>query len=175
MKKKVVFLLCTVMAIYSCFVGCGNKTVSEPKTNDAQKEVSANKEEATEEKEEAKEESNKDFDGSSFSDIGSGTFFISTPSGTSQDGNVPVFLKDAGTLMTEVGYSAREMDGTHLTYFYIDGMENDKDQISDTDGSLIINGDMLSEGTHTVEVVQYDTDEPTGNVITYKSATYEVK
>lgn len=175
MKKKVVFLLCTVMAIYSCFVGCGNKTVSEPKTNDTKKEVSANKEEATEEKEEAKEESNKDFDGSSFSDMGSGTFFISTPSGTSQDGNVPVFLKDAGTLMTEVGYSAREMDGTHLTYFYIDGMENDKDQISDTDGSLIINGYMLSEGTHTVEVVQYDTDEPTGNVITYKSATYEVK
>jgi len=107
--------------------------------------------------------------------MGSGTFFISTPSGTSQDGNVPVFLKDAGTLMTEVGYSSREMDGTHLTYFYIDGMENDKDQISDTDGSLIVNGDMLSEGTHTVEAVQYDTDEPTGNVITYKSATYEVK
>ena len=51
MKKKVVFLLCTVMAIYSCFVGCGNKTVSEPKTNDTKKEVSANKEEATEEKE----------------------------------------------------------------------------------------------------------------------------
>ncbi len=168
MKKKVVFLLCTVLAISSCFIGCGNKTTSEPKTNDAQKEVSANKEEA-------KEESNKDFDGSSFSDMGSGTFFISTPSGTSQDGNVPVFLKDSGTLMTEVGYSSREMDGTHLTYFYIDGMENDKDQISDTDGSLIVNGDMLSDGTHTVEAVQYDTDEPTGNVITYKSASYEVK
>lgn len=168
MKKKVVFLLCTVMAIYSCFVGCGNKTVSEPKTNDTKKEVSVNKEEAT-------EESNKDFDGSSFSDMGSGTFFISTSSGTSEDGNIPVFLKDAGILMTEVGYSARGMDGSHLTFFYIDGMENDKDQISDTDGSLIINGDMLSEGTHTVEAVQYDIDEPTGNVITYKSATYEVK
>ena len=44
MKKKVVFLLCTVLAISSCFIGCGNKTTSEPKTNDAQKEVSANKE-----------------------------------------------------------------------------------------------------------------------------------
>lgn len=166
MKKKVVFLLCTVMAISSCFVGCGNNPTHEQEKN-TQSESSIS--------EENEKDTRKDFDGSDFSDMGSGTFFISTSSGTSEDGNIPVFLKDAGILMTEVGYSARGMDGSHLTFFYIDGMENDKDQISDTDGSLIINGDMLSEGTHTVEAVQYDIDEPTGNVITYKSATYEVK
>jgi len=41
MKKKTILLLCSVLAISSCFIGCGNKTVSEPKTNDTKKEVSA--------------------------------------------------------------------------------------------------------------------------------------
>lgn len=173
MKKKIVSLLIVSCIILSSAIGCGSKNETQSKDNSTSAQTN---QVASESKEsEPEEESNKDFDGSGMSEIGNGTFYISTPGGTSEDGNVPVFLDAERTMMTEVGYSAREMDGTHLTYFYIDGMENDKDQISDTDGSLIINGDMLSEGTHTVEAVQYDTDEPTGNVITYKSATYEVK
>lgn len=173
MKKKIVSLLIVSCIILSSAIGCGSKTETHSKDNSANNQTKQTVD-ASKESEPA-EENNKDFDGSGMSELGNGTFYISTPGGTSEDGNVPVFLDMGSTMMTEVGYCARGIDGTHLTYFYIDGMENDKGQVADTDGSLIITDDALDTGVHTVEAVQFDTDDSTGTVIAYKYASYEVK
>ena len=50
-----------------------------------------------------------------------------------------------------------------------------KEQLAHSQISLDLTGDMLSVGTHTVQVVQYDSDDPSGEMITYKSANYEIK
>lgn len=55
-------------------------------------------------------------------------------------------------------------------------MLNTKEQLGEmTQTTITLQDNSLKEGKHKVEVVQYDNDEQTGNPITYKAATYEVK
>ena len=53
--------------------------------------------------------------------------------------------------------------------------ETSKEQLAETQTGIDLEGDALKVGTHKVEVVQYDNDDPSGTVITYKTASYEVK
>lgn len=116
-----------------------------------------------------------DFDGSGYSEMGEGTFALQTPSGSSEDGSTPYIFADSDLLMTEVGFTGFDADGSHLTYIYVDGMEQAKEQIGDYQGGITLTDDLLKEGIHKVEFVQYDTDDPSGNVIMYKTASYEIK
>lgn len=116
-----------------------------------------------------------DFDGSGYSEMGAGDFAIQTPSGSSEDGSVPFIFADSDTYMDGFGYTGFDVDGSHLTYIYVDGMEQAKEQIADFQSSIDLTGDLLKEGVHKVEFVQYDTDDPSGNVIMYKTASYEIK
>lgn len=118
----------------------------------------------------------KDFDGSSYSEMGQGSFGIVNQSGSTLEGNdVVVFVDNPKTDLIQIGYESLEMDGSTLTYIYIDGMLNDKVQIGDSQGSLTLAKEWLSEGEHLVEAVQFDGDEPGGEVKTYKPAKYTIK
>lgn len=78
--------------------------------------------------------------------------------------------------MTQIGLDAESFDGSKLSYIYVDGMLNSKEQLGDmSQTTLTLEGDALKEGNHDVEVVQFDNDETTGNHIPYKKASYEVK
>lgn len=116
----------------------------------------------------------QDFSGD-YEDMGDGTMYIACASGTSEDGNVPVLFEAADTVLDQIGLDSMGMDGSHLSYIYIDGKETAKEQLAESQISLDLQGDALKEGTHKVEVVQYDNDDPSGTVITYKTAAYEVK
>ena len=179
MKKKTLILLTAMAVTVGCFTGCGSESTTDTqKTETTETTESTATSDTTEDETEVEEtttEDTKDFDGSELSDTGSGTFYISTAAGTSEDGSAPVLFVEEDTLLVQIGYTARDFDGSHLSFIYVDGMETDKSQIADTDGTLDLSEDALSTGTHTVEVVQYDSDDATGNVITYKSASYEVK
>ena len=97
-----------------------------------------------------------------------------TAGGTSENGNIPViFVADESLIQIELDTS--EFDGSKLSYIYIDGTLNNKCQLGDSQLPLDLSGDSLSVGTHTVEVLQYDNDSPDGNLVTYKSASYEIK
>ncbi len=111
-----------------------------------------------------------------YKSCGKGSFSISTPSGTSENGNVPIIYigKDEATSYG-LGFSARGFDGSKLSYEYIDGYLISKNQISDEDSSIYAKANNLTNGKHKVEIVQYGTNKPEGKIVTYKSAFYEVK
>lgn len=112
-----------------------------------------------------------DFDGSSFTDMGQGEFYIQSSSGSSEDGSEVFFFFDDQVLMNSLGFSAWDFDGTKMTHIYVDGVEVMTEQLANTQGSIELSGNMLSIGSHKVEAVQFEND----NVVTYKSCNYEVK
>lgn len=172
MKKRILAMIfAAFMAL--AMAGCGSNTSN----NDSTDSGSASAQTTTQgsaTSAPASESSTKDFSGD-YEDTGSGTITVSTPSGTSEDGNVPVLFVGKDDMLVQISLDTEELDGGKLSYIYIDGMLSTKEQLADSQIPLDLSGDSLSAGTHTVEVVQYDTDEPTGEVVTYKSAAYEVK
>lgn len=116
----------------------------------------------------------KDFDGSSYNEIGDGTFYLINESGTTENGNIIVIYADKDTVMTQIGADTLGFDGSLLSYIYIDGMETSKEQLADSQTSITLEKDALAVGVHVVECVQYENNDTDGSVITYKSGSYEV-
>ena len=173
MKKKIVMLLLASTLAFS-MVACGGS--EESKKEGAKTESTESKEEVKEEepKEEVKKENKKDLPDGQYSDMGAGTMHIATAGGTSENGNVPtIFVSDE--ILLQIGLNTSEFDGSKLSYIYVDGMENAKEQLADTQTVIDLSENALKAGKHTVEIVQYENDEPTGTMVTYKKAEYEVK
>lgn len=164
MKRRIVVLLLSA-ALAVSMTACGG---TEDKQDSKKAETTSK---STEKK---KEEKKKDIPEGTFSETGTGTMYISTPGGTSENGEVPVLYASEDE-MTSIGLDAWEFDGSKLSFIYIDGVLNSKEQLADTQTSLTIEGDAVKEGTHIVEVLQFDGDEPSSTPVTYKKAEYEVK
>lgn len=147
MKKKL-FIFALIAVMVMAFTACGGETSS--------KQVA------------------KDFEGI-YEDMGDGIMYISTPDGTSENRNIPVLYVGKDTSLIQIGLKAWGMSGSNLSHIYIDGMENTTEQLADTQTSLNLTGDALTEGAHIVEVVQFANDDPSSDVIVYKAAMYEVK
>lgn len=163
MKKLLIILMSAALTVSIAACGSGDSTPSE--TQSAEPETTVD----------TTQEMILDFDGSSYSEMGEGTFALQTPSGSSEDGSVPYIYVDSDLIMTDVGYTGFDVDGSHLTYIYVDGMSQGSEQISDYQGSISLTDGLLDEGVHKVEFVQYDTDDPSGAVIMYKTASFEIK
>ena len=160
MSKKILGLvLVGVLALG--MIGCSNsKEENKANENTTKEEVS----------------SKKDIPSGLDKEIGNGTIVLSTAGGTTENGNIPTVFVGQDTLLEQIGLSAENFDGSKLSYVYIDGMINTKEQLGEmTQTTITLQDNSLKEGKHKVEVVQYDNDEQTGNPITYKVATYEVK
>lgn len=102
--------------------------------------------------------------------------YLSTAGGTTEDGNIPVVSASSDMQIKQIGINANGYDGSMMAYVYIDGNLVDKQQLSDSQSTLDLSGDSLSEGTHKVEVVQYTGDTVSAdNVATYQTMQYEIK
>lgn len=86
-----------------------------------------------------------------------------------------VLFEASDTVLDTIEINTTGFDGSILSYIYIDGMLNTKEQLGDSQSSINLEKDALAEGTHKVEVVQYDTNEPDGTMVTYKTASYEIQ
>lgn len=106
---------------------------------------------------------------------GDGDFLIVCAGGNTENGNVPVEYVDSDTSLSQIGYESRNFDGSKLSFIYVNGMLQDKQQLSDSQNSLELKDDLLKPGTYKVEVVQYDNDDPSGEMLTYKTCEYEIK
>lgn len=160
MSKKILGLvLVGVLALG--MIGCSNsKEENKANENTTKEEVS----------------SKKDIPSGLDKEIGNGSVVLSTTGGTTENGNTPVVFVGQDTLLEQIGLSAENFDGSKLSYVYIDGMLNTKEQLGEmTQTTITLQDNSLKEGKHKVEVVQYDNDEQTGKPVTYKVATYEVK
>ena len=117
----------------------------------------------------------RDLSEGDYEEMGPGTVSVSTPGGTSVNGNVPVLYADSDSLLIQIGLNAWNFNGGALSYVYIDGILNTKEQLANTQTVLSLSDNALSEGIHTVEVVQYENDDPSAEMTVYKSMQYEVK
>lgn len=188
MKKKIVVLLMSCVLSFS-FVACGNsKSESQEPKEQVENEVEDDKddvddtdvddadEQEVEDNDQDQDDSERDFPAGNYTDTGSGSFSVQTPAGDSADGSVPVLFVSDDDMLIQIGYLAESMDGSHLSYIYVDGMEVAQEQLGEiAQGVLDLHDDTLEEGVHTVEVVQYSTDKPDGEIVTYKTCQYEVK
>lgn len=171
MKKKIITLILATSMAFS-FTACGSEKAESAPTNST---TSVNTD--SEESDTSAETTNstpKDLPDESYQDMGTGTICLYTPGGSSENGNIPIIFVDSETLI-QVGLDSLDFEGSKLSYIYVDGMLTTKEQLAHSQISLDLTGDMLSVGTHTVQVVQYDSDDPSGKMITYKSANYEIK
>ena len=157
--KKILVLMLALVLVF-VFAACGDNI----NTNGSKSKETKTGEKKVE----------KDFKGD-YEDMGAGSIFICTPNGTSQHGNIPVLFYDDDMLLMQIELAANDFDGSKLSYVYVDGMEKDKFQFGGTRITINLEKGDLKVGTHKVEVVQYDTDKPDGNVVTYKVAQYEIK
>jgi len=163
MSKKILGLVLVGVLVLG-MIGCSN-------SKEANK---ANK--ANENTTKGEGSSKKDIPSGLDEEIGNGSVVLSTPGGTTENRNTPIVFVGQDTLLDQIGLSAENFDGSKLSYVYIDGMLNTKEQLGEiTQTTITLQDNSLKEGKHKVEVVQYDNDEQTGTPVTYKVATYEVK
>lgn len=164
MKRTLCLLLAAIMAL--ALSACGNSAPEASQSTGAKQTAASTSVAETEP---------KDFPDGDYKETGNGSMYISTPGGTSENNAVPVLFVEVADSLIQIGLNSQEMDGSKLSYIYVDGMLNAKEQLGDAQISLDLQGDALTVGTHKVEVVQYDNDQPDGKLVTYKSASYEVK
>lgn len=183
MKKKLAAVIISAMMVSLTACGSGSSTSSQSTSNTSAQSTSA-AESVTETDnssadhaatEETAKNADLDFDGSSQSDTGNGSFYLVTASGSTENGDPVVVYAGSDDILIQIEFDTSGINGGSLSYIYVDGMEKDKEQVSDSQVSLDLSEDDLSVGTHKVELVQFENDDPTGNVTTYKSAEYEVK
>ncbi|MGM9621733.1 MAG: hypothetical protein ACI3X2_00200 [Butyricicoccus porcorum] len=170
-KRFFVIAAASLMAI-SMLSACSGSSASkteQPDNNAGSAATSSSQQDASE------TVSKRDLPEGDYADTGAGTMYISTASGTSEDDVVPVLFVSDEDILIQIGLDTIDFDGAHLSYIYVDGMLNTREQLSESQISLDLSGNALSVGQHDVEVVQYDSDEPDGQIVTYKAATYEVK
>lgn len=187
MKKKIVVL---ALALSVVMAGCGSSsssTTSSAESKAASSESSVTSESTTDTTTVSSSSTTNTTTASSSSatatagkidaaDTGSATVYISTASGTSENGEVPVEIISQDTTADQIGVTAENFDGVKMTYIYIDGIVNNITQYGEmTDDVIELEGDALKEGTHNVQFIQYDNDSEDGNVVECHSAQYEVK
>lgn len=168
----------TIITIAFCAIitGCG----SQPKEAASQQESTTTAvEEATQVVQESTGSTTKSidesrFDGSQYKDMGSGTIYLVNESGSTENGDDIIVYAGKDDWAISMELDAWEFDGKILSYIYIDGTLVDKQQLADTQMTLMLSEDSLAPGPHKVEVVQYENNDEGGNVITYKSSGYEV-
>ena len=78
-------------------------------------------------------------------------------------------------LSEQISLYAEEFDGSLISYIYVDGVQISKEQLSDSQIAVDFQKAQLTEGKHEVEVVQYTGNDTKKDIVTYKSAKYEVK
>ena len=110
-----------------------------------------------------------------YEEKGTGTVYVSGTNETSEDSNIPVVYSGAGSWPLLIGLYARDLNGGELSFIYIDGILNSKVQLSNKEAFLSLSGNAKATGIHTVEVVQYENDDPDSAMTVYRSMQYEVK
>lgn len=166
MKKLIVAIL--IGALATGLISCG-KTKQAP-TETTKEESSSKKNEGTK----TEEPTVKFPEGQS--EIGKGKITVSTPAGTSENGNVPVLFVEKDAVIIQIGLIGENLDGTKQCYIYINKKFQEKIQMGEhAQISLNLSKELLKPGIYTVTVVEFDNNEPNGKVTEYHETKYEIK
>lgn len=159
MKKILSLLLVSLLSIG--LVACNNSSTNNSDTDSTKKETNT---------------VTRDLKEGDYKEKGKGSFMIVCAGGSTENGNVPVEYLAPDTAISQIGYDASNFDGSKLSYIYINGILNTKEQLTeDCQGTINMEGDFTKPGTYKVEVVQYEDDDTSKEMLTYKSCEYEIK
>lgn len=155
MKK----ILCVLMLIMSiAIVGCSKSEQSKESKDQTQTTKQDNKVNNLEGQE----------------DTGEGSIYLVNESGDTTIGNPLKVLVDKDTQLLQIGLNSEGVDGSKMSYIYINGELVDKQQLSDSQISIDLESKHLKVGTYIVQVAQYDNNKEDENIILLKSNAYEV-
>lgn len=108
--------------------------------------------------------------------VGLGEFNISSPSGSSESGQTVTIYRGSDTIGLQIGVSTRDLVGSLLTYFYIDGEEVTSQQAGlGYDGSINIPDSKATAGQHKVHAVQYKDNDKSKGFVFNKVQKFEIK
>jgi hypothetical protein len=113
-----------------------------------------------------------------YSDIGNGTFYISNASGSTENGDDIIVYPDMNSFpFAYIDYELWDLDGSLITYIYLDGIEADKQQVGTGYQSslLLTEKSQITDGKHKVAAVQYKENDPSGEIVFFRSADFTVK
>jgi len=172
MKKLLIGLLAVGL-----LVGCSSK--SDNNQNKESKVVKEEKKDVTKQETDQtdvnQEESKYPFP-SNATPIGEAKLTLSTPAGDSSDGNTPVLFVQPDDSLIQIGADYENFQGDKQTFIYVDKTFDTAEQIGEmTQSSVNLSENRLKPGVHTVTAVQFENDDPAGNVINFVEAKYEVK
>ena len=118
MKKLLVVLLAAMF-----LVACGNNKPAESKA-EAEAEPKTEPEVVTE--------------------MGSGNFYLVNESGSTKDKESIEVMAEKDTSLLQIGIETEGIDGSLVSYIYIDGKLATKEQLSDSQASLDLSEDFLN-------------------------------
>lgn len=161
MKKKYITLaLSLVVAMMG--TACGQQTQpSAPGQNNAPAQTETKPEKKIEILENVEE-------------IGEGQCYLVGPGGNTEDGTPLQVFVSPDTVIMQIGIEARDMDGSKLSYIYIDGDLAQKEQMGDYQGSLELEKSRLKPGIHQVIVKQFDNNAEDGKIIFQREMKYDL-
>ena len=170
MKKFLAIMLTLTMLI--AITACSNSSTEEAQAND--------QDAVTEEAASEVQTPERDLPEGEYEDIGDGSFYLTGPSGSTENGDEIVLYPEMDMWPhASVGIELWDMDGSIQTFIYVDGVELDKKQVgAGYQGSLDFDDDSLwaiTEGEHKVEAVQYADNDPANDMTFYRSVAYTVK
>ncbi len=109
-----------------------------------------------------------------YGNVGEGTAYFSCDEGTTEDGGIPHMAVNPQKLHAQVSVVTEGIPVDRTTYVFVDGdqvlagpMENGVHALDLTDGQL-------SDGEHSVEVVQFSDNKTSGTVTFYRVGRYFV-
>ena len=169
--KKILALLLMIVMVFA-FTACGG--ASDEGQTDDQQTVAEEETTATPTKAE------RDLPEGDYEDVGDGTFYLTGPSGSTENGDEIVIYPDMDSFPHAfVGIELWDLDGSVQTHIYVDGVEMDKQQVgAGYQGSIDFDDESLwaiTEGEHEVEAVQYADNDPSKDITFYRAVKYTVK
>lgn len=109
-----------------------------------------------------------------YGNVGEGTAYFSCDEGTTEDGGIPHMAVNPQKLHAQVSVVTEGIPVDRTTYVFVDGdqvlaepMENGVHALDLTDGQL-------SDGEHSVEVVQFSDNKTSGTLTFYRVGRYFV-
>lgn len=162
-------MLLMVGLMVFALVGCGEQEGTEDADNTEQTVTEDNEQEVI------APESKYPFP-ETVTEQGEGIVIVRTPSGDSANNNVPFEIVQSDVSLTQIGYDLEDWDSSKEVFVYINKVFYEAVQSGGRyQGSLNLQGDLLKPGEYTVSAIQFEGNEPTGAVVSYKEAKYEVE
>lgn len=162
MKKMIIAGFLTLTMAFA-FCACGSGEGSAGQSDEATESAA---------------EVQRDLPEGDYEEIGDGTFYIASASGSTENGDEIIVYPDMESIpFAYIDYELWDMDGSVLTYIYVDGVQVDKQQVgAGYQASIDLQENwQISEGDHVVEAVQFADNDTSGEMTFYRSATYTVK